>query len=231
MKEQLLDSVEFENTELDSIEEDSDGVDSNFACPISARISALLFVSTKPLSIDALSQAAGVKPETVERELGKLIDLFSLEVHGFSLQCVAGGLWQFRTNPGAASSIHRLIPKSVRRLSRAAAETLAVIAYRQPVQRAEIETIRGVDALPTIKTLLDAKLIRVIGRGEAVGQPALYGTTEEFLEKFGLNDLSQLPTPREIAELMQEPGDVEDSEEDLLVEEIALERAESSASS
>ena len=194
-------------------------------CPLAAKLAALLFVAPRPMTVEQLADAASVKPETVERELPKVQERFDADIHGFSLHNVSGA-WQLRTHPGAAPSIQRMIPKSARRLSRAAAETLAVVAYRQPVQRAEIETIRGVDALPTIKTLMDARLIRIVGRGEAVGQPALYGTTEAFLEKFGLNDLTQLPSPRELAELMKEPGDLPDDDDvetlDASVEVIAV---------
>ena len=96
-----------------------------------------------------------------------------------------------------------------KRLSKAAAETLAIVAYRQPVQKAEIEAIRGVDAIQTVKTLLDAKLIRIVGRDTTPGTPALYGTTDVFLEKFGLADLSELPSVRELKELESEPDESE----------------------
>ena len=115
--------------------------------------------------------------------------------------------FQFRSAPVLAQVIKRLIPARTKRLSRAAGETLAVIAYKQPVERAEIESIRGVDALPTLKTLLDARLIRVIGKHDSPGHPVLYGTTAEFLERFGLADLSALPTLHEFEQLASEPGD------------------------
>ena len=192
----------------DSVEADAN---STVRISLNARISAVLFVATRPMSIDALAAAANVKSSTIERSLPKIVSLYDDDLHGFSLHEVAGG-WQFRTSPGAAASIQRMIPRGARKLSRAAAETLAVIAYKQPVQRAEIEAIRGVDALPTLKTLLDARLIRVVGRENSAGKPALYGTTTTFLEKFGLADLSELPSPREIAELMEDPGEVEESD-------------------
>jgi segregation and condensation protein B len=177
---------------------------------LSARISALLFVSTKPLSSSQLSTHVKASIERVEEALLEISTMYSEEVNGFALVEIAGG-WQLRTSPHVATTIHRLIPPRARRLSRAAAESLAVVAYKQPVQRAEIEAIRGVDALPTIKTLLDAKLIRIVGRDAAAGNPALYGTTQTFLEKFGMRDLSELPTPRELFELSQEPGEASES--------------------
>lgn len=194
--------------------------------PLFAVISSLLFVSTKPLSAEQLAEAAACKPEQAEEALEELKSLFADPVHGFSLHQIAGA-WQFRTAPAAAGAIHRLVPKHARKLSRAAAETLAVIAYKQPVQRAEIEAIRGVDALPTLKTLLDARLIRIVGREQSAGQPALYGTTKTFLEKFGLADLSELPTAKELAQFFDEPGEVEE-EESPQPQQLALEDAENS---
>ena len=204
--------------EEESVGASEQELDTEVRIPLPARITALLFVSSRPLSVEALAAAANVKPSTIERTLPKVAALYSDEINGFSLHEVAGG-WQFRTSPGAAAAIQRLIPRGARRLSRAAAETLAVIAYKQPVQRAEIEAIRGVDALPTLKTLLDARLIRIVGRENAAGKPALYGTTKTFLEKFGLNDLSELPSPREIAELLEDPGEPSDEEVAVLDEE------------
>ncbi len=196
--------------------------------PLAARVSALLFVASKPMTVEALAAAANVKNSTIERALPKIAALYDDQLHGFSLHEVAGG-WQFRTSPGASASIQRLIPRGARKLSRAAAESLAVIAYKQPVQRAEIEAIRGVDALPTLKTLLDARLIRIVGRENSAGKPALYGTTTTFLEKFGLVDLSELPSPREIAELMEDPGEPDSDTESEIPSEPSIKVVEGSA--
>ena len=174
--------------------------------PLSAQISAALFVSAKPLSLSDLSNATGYSEEEIEEVLQNLAGLFQEEIHGVYLSTVQGG-YQLRTSPGAISLLRKITPPKTKKFSKAAAETLAVIAYKQPVQRAEIEAIRGVDALPTLKTLLEAKVIRVIGRDNEIGKPALYATTEKFLERFGLNDLSELPTTREIQELESEPGE------------------------
>jgi segregation and condensation protein B len=183
----------------------------NGTLPLSAILCAVLFVSSKPLSTQALADAAKAPVADVEEAIAQIRDLFNEQVHGFCLMEIAGA-WQLRTNPEAARYIQRLIPPRAKRLSRAAAETLAVIAYKQPVQRAEIEAIRGVDALPTLKTLLDAKLIRIVGRADSAGHPALYGTTTAFLEKFGLRDLADLPTVRELEQLASEPGESEEEE-------------------
>ena len=174
--------------------------------PLSAQISAALFVSAKPISLTSLAEATGYSEEEIEEVLQNLAGLFQEDIHGVYLSTVQGG-YQLRTSPGAIQLLRKMTPAKTRKFSKAAAETLAVIAYKQPVQRAEIEAIRGVDALPTLKTLLEAKVIRVIGRDNEIGKPALYATTEKFLERFGLNDLSELPTTREIQELENEPGE------------------------
>lgn len=173
-----------------------------------AMVSSLLFISSKPLNAEIISQVTGRSLIEVEQALQEVQGLFCDELHGFSLHEV-GGSWQFRSASGLREILGRLTPIRGKRLSRAAAETLAVIAYRQPVQRAEIETIRGVDALPTLKTLLESKLIRIVGHQDSPGHPALYGSTQMFLEKFGLKDLSELPSVREIEQLMKEEGEVE----------------------
>ena len=206
--------------------------------PLLARVSSLLFVSPRPLSIDTIAQATDATHEDVEVILAELANIYREEYHGFSLHQV-GESYELRSSPKAASTIRRLIPARAKRLSRAAAETLAVIAYKQPVQRSEIEAIRGVDALPTLKTLLDAALIRVVGRDNSVGQPALYGTTTRFLERFGLRDLSELPTVRELSQLAAEPGEAvseeanvdgtEDSEKEVFAGDGENENADAEA--
>jgi segregation and condensation protein B len=118
--------------------------------------------------------------------------------------CEVAGGWQFRTNPDNAEWVRKMLASKPVRLSRAALETLAVIAYRQPVTRAEIEDVRGVDSGGVLKLLLDRRLIKIIGKKEEIGRPSLYGTTKDFLEFFGLKDLTNLPTLREFHELTEE---------------------------
>ncbi len=184
-----------------------------------ALVSSLLFVSPKPLSRDLLVQLSALPEEVVDQALAEIQALFQEEVHGFSLIAVTGG-YQFRSAPAASEALRQLMRRRTRRLSRAAAETLAVIAYKQPVQRSEIESIRGVDALPTLRTLLDARLVRVVGHHDGPGQPALYGTTEYFLERFGLSDLSHLPGLRELEAVMNDPGESESGEVPATDEEL-----------
>ena len=116
---------------------------------------------------------------------------------------MAGG-FQFRTHPDNSEYVQRLVVGRPVRLSRAQLETLAIVAYRQPVTRPEIDDIRGVDSGSTLKVLLDRSLIRVLGKKEEPGRPLLYGTSKEFLEFFNLSELRDLPTLREFHELTEE---------------------------
>jgi segregation and condensation protein B len=106
-----------------------------------------------------------------------------------------------------AEYVRNLIAVKPRKLSQAALETLAVIAYQQPVVKSEVDKIRGVDVAPTIKTLLERKLVKILGYQATVGQPALYGTTEDFLSIFGLTSLAELPSLRDLKALAKEPGE------------------------
>ena len=206
--QELLDELPVENTEPEA----------SARLSLSAKLGALLFSASRPLSVSELAALARTKESLVERTLAEFEELFDESVHGFSL-CEVDGSFELRTSPDLRAVVQRLIPPRAKKLSRAAAETLAVIAYRQPVQRAEIEAIRGVDALPTLKTLLDLRLIRIVGREDSPGQPALYGTTSQFLQKFGLRDLSELPTERDLQDLADEAPD-DDPSDDESEEEI-----------
>jgi len=171
-----------------------------------ALVAAVLFSTSRPLRCEAIATLTELDAGEVERALVELTAIFTPRIHGFSLVEVNGG-YQLRTAHEAAKTIRKLLHTRTRRLSRAAAETLAVIAYKQPVTRAAIEAIRGVDALPTLKTLIEQKLINIVGQESSIGQPALYGTTELFLERFGLKDLDGLPSERELVQLENEPGE------------------------
>ena len=121
---------------------------------------------------------------------------------------MAGG-YQYRTCQRFSEYLRALKAERPRRLTGAALETLAIVAYRQPIVKSDIEKLRGVDAAPTIKTLLDRGLIRIVGHTSTVGQPALYGTTDEFLKVFGMASLSELPSQRDLKEL-NDPGESEE---------------------
>jgi segregation and condensation protein B len=171
-----------------------------------AQLGSLLFVSTKPLTIERLAKLTHSSIEDVEQALAEFKGELIGDIFGFHVVEVSGG-FQLRSDARNAGLIKQLIPARAKKLSRAASETLAVIAYKQPVQKAEIDSIRGVDSLPTLKTLLDGKLIRIVGHENSAGHPALYGTTSVFLDKFGLSDLADLPSVREMTELDSDPGE------------------------
>ena len=123
---------------------------------------------------------------------------------GFELVEVAGG-WQFRTRPAYHSYITRHIKTRTAKFSQSALETLAIIAYRQPITRAEVEHLRGVDCGGVLKSLLEKHLVRILGKKDIPGRPLIYGTSKEFLEIFGLKDLKSLPTLKEIQALDEQP--------------------------
>ncbi len=199
------------------VEDSLENMAENIEISLLTRLSGILFVTTKPLNVEKLSSYLKDSEEDILEALEELkANLVTANV-GFELINV-GGAYQYRSLPSLKSTIQTMITPKMKRLSKAAAETLAVVAYKQPVTRAEIEAIRGVDALPTLRTLIDGTLIRIIGREDTPGSPALYGTTDRFLERFGLSNLSELPTIREVTELMEEAG--EGSEEENLEEEI-----------
>ncbi|HLL54663.1 MAG TPA: SMC-Scp complex subunit ScpB [Myxococcaceae bacterium] len=174
-------------------------------------LASLLFVSDKPLSMEQLYDATGIDRELITKALQKLGGIYREGVSGIVLYEVADG-WQFRTDPGSAEYVRRFLKVKPQRLTRAAVETLAIIAYRQPVTRPEIEDIRGVDSGAVVKALLDRRLIKIVGKKEEVGRPILYGTTKEFLEFFALKDLASLPTLREFHELSQEHQEIVERE-------------------
>jgi segregation and condensation protein B len=171
-----------------------------------ALIEALLFSSARPLDLDVLKEVTGLERKRLRDILAELAQACEEEGRGVVLKEVAGG-YQLRTRSDFAAVIrklHQARPK--RRFSRSSLEALAIIAYRQPATRAEVEHIRGVDSGGVLKTLLSQGMIRILGRKEVPGRPILYGTTREFLEYFELRDLESLPTLQEITELEGEEG-------------------------
>ena len=163
---------------------------------------SLLFASDKPLSLHDL---AGLTGETDSRVLGQAVESLRVRREGCGIEVaeVAGG-FSLRTRVAHAPWVSKLLTGRPVRMSRALLETVAIIAYRQPITRPELDDIRGVDCGPVLKTLLDRGLIRIIGKKEEVGRPILYGTTPEFLRVFSLKDLTQLPTLRQFHELSAE---------------------------
>lgn len=172
-------------------------------------VETLLFVSSEPLSPIALAKVLGVRIEAVEQALQSLNDCFA--DRGVRLQ-VAAGKWEMVSAPEAAAYVERLLGlPATSRLSMPALETLAIIAYHQPVTRLQVETARGVDCAGVLNTLQARGLIEDRGRLDTVGHPILYGTTSEFLRHFGLSSLGDLP-PQETG-LRELPSEELPSEE------------------
>jgi segregation and condensation protein B len=165
-------------------------------------LEALLFVAADPLSLNRLCEVLdGVDRGRLVAGLDEIRDEYRRADHGLALVEVAGG-YQLATVPEAAPWLRKLsVAKAPPRLSKPALETLAIVAYKQPLTRPEIESIRGVDVAGVVKTLMDRRLVKIVGRKDVPGRPMMFGTTKEFLQAFGLKDLSDLPTLRDFAEI------------------------------
>jgi segregation and condensation protein B len=176
-------------------------------------IESLLFAAGDPLPLRRIVEVLrGPSAKDVKAALERLMAEYNRPDRGVHVMAVAGG-FQMRSASSSAEWVRALLRERPARLGRAALETLAVIAYKQPATRAEIEGVRGVDADSAIASLLAKRLIKIAGRKEAVGRPLMYTTTPEFLEVFGLNDLGELPVLKEIGPV-QEPEDEAHSEDD-----------------
>jgi segregation and condensation protein B len=176
---------------------------------IKSIIESLLFVADGPLTIQRLGEVLeGVEKEDLRSTLDELQSELENSRRGVRLVEVAGG-YQLRTAKVNADWVKKFLGGRPARMGRATLETLAIIAYRQPITRAEIESIRGVDVDGVINTLLDRSLIRAVARKDVPGRPFLYGTTPEFLQLFNLKDLTHLPTLKEMEEitLPEMPGE------------------------
>ncbi len=161
-------------------------------------VECLLFLSDVPLSVRKLQEIVQPPdPRDVHEAIAVLMGEYGTSDRGFTLKEVAGG-YQFRSRPDFKEYVKRLRKTQVSRLSKPALETLSIIAYKQPVMKAEIENIRGVDSSGVIRFLLENGLVRIVGRKAVPGRPLIYGTTQHFLEMFELPDLSSLPTLEEL---------------------------------
>jgi segregation and condensation protein B len=176
---------------------------------IRAVLEALIFASPQPVTPRQVDKVLGGVPRAAwEAALEEIRTDYARDGRGLQLVEVAGG-FQITTRPEYNDWVRELLdPKSPTRLSVQALETLAVIAYKQPVTLPEVIELRGVKSGGVLKTLLEKRLIRITGRKEVVGRPMLYGTTKEFLLHFGLKDLSELPKIEEFAEVLGEEVDV-----------------------
>src|SRR5205814_2255882 len=195
-------------TELQQLKEAA-----RFATPERAAmvVEALLFAAEKPLDLAMLEEATQFSRELLESALASLQSAYAAGSRGVILVDL-GGRWQLRTEPQVAMYVRRMLQVKPLRLTRAALETLAIIAYRQPITRPEMEDLRGVDCGAVTKALLERKLIRILGKKDEPGRPLIFGTTKEFLELFNLRDLTQLPTLREFQELSEESRKIVEDE-------------------
>jgi segregation and condensation protein B len=172
---------------------------------IKAVIEALIFVSESPVTPEAIREVLNDIPKKeLQRILEEMVVEYQSAPHGFILSEVGGG-YQFRTRPEFAEWVKKLKKIKPFALSQPSLETLAIVAYKQPVLRTEIEKIRGVDSGGVLRTLLEKKLIKILGKKDVPGKPLVYGTSKRFLEMFGLKDLSGLPTLKDLAGLGPPP--------------------------
>jgi segregation and condensation protein B len=167
-------------------------------------IEALIFCSPSPIKVAEIKAClsemfnADVPEEDILSAIQRLEEKYLAEEYSFQLFKAAGG-YQFLTKPAYQASISILLKQqSKKRLSTSAMETLSIIAYKQPISKTEIENIRGVNCDYAVQKLLDKGLIEITGKADSIGRPMLYGTTQKFMEYFGISDLNELPTPKEV---------------------------------
>ncbi len=192
----LTEADETEAPEGDAEAAPSDDVDdkTQLTPEFCRRVEAILFTSEQPISARRIAAVLKVRDALVRAAIRELAAQYDLEKHAFTIVEIAGG-HQVLTRPEFGDLIAKLYEHTKQsKLSQAALETLAIIAYKQPVMRVEVEDIRGVGVQPVLKSLLDMGLVRVVGRAEALGRPLLYGTTRKFLITFGLKSPKDLPS-------------------------------------
>ncbi len=178
-------------------------------------VEALLLAAQEPLPAARIAAVIPrATPKLVSELVAELDDEYRRQERAFEIRDVAGG-FQLRTRADFAGYLQQLQPDRPLRLSQAALETLSIVAYKQPVTRAEVERIRGVDVGAVLRSLVERKLVRIAGHREVPGRPMLYATNKRFLEVFGLADLDDLPTLRDLQELAAEqpPGEAAPSDE------------------
>jgi segregation and condensation protein B len=189
-----------EATKVDAVEE----VLPNPAEQIKAAVEAIVYAADEPATLDQIANALGVEKTIARASLDLLVASYQTDERGIEVRKVAGG-WKFYTKPQHHDAVRKFI-KSLQpplRLTMPALETLAVIAYKQPATVPEINEIRGVHVGGVIKTLLEKRLITTAGRKEVIGRPILYRTSKQFMMRFGLSDLDELPSLKEFEQLAQ----------------------------
>jgi len=179
-------------------------------------IEALIFCSSKPITKKDIHSTlvemfeTDVPEKDIESALERISDRYKADDYAFEVVHSGGG-FQFLTKPAYQSSIGILLKQqSKRRLSTSALETLSIIAYKQPITKAEIEQIRGVNCDYSVQKLLEKNLIEITGKSDSVGRPLIYGTSEKFMDYFGINTLSELPAPKDFAGEDNEIGSEQD---------------------
>jgi segregation and condensation protein B len=169
-------------------------------------IEALIFCATSPLKLQEIQKClsemfeADIPKKDIEDALEKILKKYESDEYSFQVEHVGGG-YQFMTKPAYQASIGIMLKQqSKKRLSTSALETLSIIAYKQPITKGEMEQIRGVNCDYTVQKLLEKELVEIKGKADAIGRPILYGTSQNFMEYFGINDLKDLPTPKDFSQ-------------------------------
>lgn len=182
-------------------------------------VEALIFCSPRPLKLDDIRSSltemfeADVPEEDILQAIGEIEKKFAADEYSFNVVKTGGG-FQFLTKPAYQSSISILLKQqSKRRLTTSALETLSIIAYKQPVTKGNLELIRGVNCDYTVNKLLEKGLVEIKGKSDSIGRPILYGTSDRFMDYFGINELSELPTPKDFSHEANEIGEEKDIEE------------------
>jgi segregation and condensation protein B len=172
---------------------------------LSNHIEALIFSSPKPIKKEEIKNCltemfdADIPDKDIDQAINAVTEKYKEESFSFQVEHVGGG-YQFLTKPAYQASIGILLKQqSKKRLSNSALETLSIIAYKQPVTKSQIEQIRGVNCDYTTQKLLEKELIEILGKADSIGRPLLYGTSAKFMEYFGINDISDLPTPKDFS--------------------------------
>lgn len=190
-------------------------------------VEAVLFASEAPLHAEEIARAdESLNEDVVEEAIQDLKAFYADSERAFQVREIAGG-YQILTRSEFSTYLERFdtVPRPPR-LSGPALETLAIIAYRQPIGRVEVEYIRGVSSSGVIRTLQDRDLVEVVGREEGIGRPFLYGTTDRFLEHFGFDSLEELPRPEELPVVLREPSSLDEDQEEVQEDEIREGEAE-----
>lgn len=197
----------------DQDEDSSDQLEPGPEIELKALVEAIIFASLEPISIVRIKKILrGEDKDKVKTVIKELQDEYSHSTRGVRIFEVAGG-YHIRTAPELSKWVGKLFESKPHKLTQASIETLAIIAYKQPITRPEVEELRGVDCGGVVKTLLERNFIKILGRQDVPGRPLIYGTTKEFLEFFNLESLSSLPTLKELSEFGEVPQSMQQSED------------------